>query len=128
MEGLTTIELVETYFWASEAIDTQFQYWITVTFAVVVAAFAAGERLTRAMRWVVAGLYLSTAFLLSARIGVFSTTLATVVGHAQDSGLGDLIPIGGFFLQYGRPFILLAGTIAALWFLLKRVPAKAYRE
>jgi hypothetical protein len=50
MEELTSIDMVEAYFLASETIDAQFQYWLTVTFAVVVAAFAAGNRLTRPMR------------------------------------------------------------------------------
>ena len=45
MEQYSPAELSELFLQAQALIDTQFQYWMSITFAVVVAGFVAGERL-----------------------------------------------------------------------------------
>ena len=54
MEQLSNAELAELFLIMESAIYTQFEYWLTITFAVVVAAFVAGKRLNRNLRFALA--------------------------------------------------------------------------
>ena len=117
MEQLTTFEYVETYFLASAATDAQFQYWLTVTFAVIVASFVAGDRLSRDLRWIVSGLYILACFVFVSRSFVYGATLIAAAEHLQTVGMADLVPTLGIW-GYGKPLLFLVGTSAALWFLL----------
>jgi hypothetical protein len=49
-------ELAELFILEQSEINQQFEIWMTVTFAVIVASFVAGERLVQRLRVVVATL------------------------------------------------------------------------
>ena len=117
MEQLTTFEYVETYFLASAATDAQFQFWLTVTFAVIAASFVAGDRLSRRLRLIVSGLYLLACFIVMSRSVIYGTTLVGAVERLHSAGMADLVPMLGVW-AYARPFLYLVGTSVALWFLL----------
>jgi hypothetical protein len=51
----------------NQDIDTQFQFWISITFAVLVASFVADERLSRTERRVITVLYLFAATIVLQR-------------------------------------------------------------
>lgn len=53
MESLSTAELIEIAMSMRESLDDQFQYWLTITFAVVVGSFIAGQKLNNSLRLVV---------------------------------------------------------------------------
>ncbi len=53
MESLSTAELIEIAMSMRESLDDQFQYWLTITFAVVVGSFIAGHKLNKNLRLVV---------------------------------------------------------------------------
>jgi Ca2+/Na+ antiporter len=58
------VQLFELFLEVNQDIDTQFQFWISITFAVLVASFVADERLSRAERAAVSVLYLCAAAIL----------------------------------------------------------------
>ncbi|MGE0158789.1 MAG: hypothetical protein AB7T31_05205 [Gemmatimonadales bacterium] len=60
-------DLLQIFLDVNQDIDTQFQFWISITFAVLVASFVADERLSRAERVVVTSLYLCAAMILLQR-------------------------------------------------------------
>lgn len=77
MEGLTVAEAMELIRINEEAIAIQFQTWLTITFATIVAIFAGRNLLTPLIRWLVTLLYL----LASLSVAAMSIYLAE--GNAQ---------------------------------------------
>lgn len=64
---MSEIELLSLYLDVNQDIDTQFQVWISITFAVLVASFVADERLNRLERVVIALFYGAAATILLLR-------------------------------------------------------------
>jgi hypothetical protein len=74
---MTEADLFEIFLNVNQDIDTQFQFWMSITFAVLVASFVADERLSRVERIVVTGLYVCAATILLERY-------MSAVSHMQD--------------------------------------------
>jgi hypothetical protein len=117
MDKYSYAELTEFFFLAQSAMDTQFQYWITVTFAAVVAGFIAGERLTRLVRILAATLYILASVVLFMR---FIGSALTMVGIQEFLMEEDAFALAQFGLRLAplRISLFLVGTAAALFFLL----------
>jgi hypothetical protein len=64
---MTEADLLSLFFDVNQDIDTQFQFWISITFAVLVASFVADERLSRMERAVITALYLCAASIIYMR-------------------------------------------------------------
>ena len=64
---MTEADLLPLLLDVNQDIDTQFQFWISITFAVLVASFVAAERLSRFERGVIATLYLCAATIILLR-------------------------------------------------------------
>jgi hypothetical protein len=58
METMTTAEIVELAILSLSQVDAQFQYWISASFAVIVASDLVGDDATRIIRWAISALYL----------------------------------------------------------------------
>ncbi len=54
---MSEVELLPLFLDVNQDIDTQFQFWMSITFAVLVASFVADERLSRIERGVITALY-----------------------------------------------------------------------
>ena len=85
MEQLSPAELLEFIMLHESVIDSQLQFWMTATFAIVVASFAARDVLTHRMRLIVSGLYLVATFVFASRwlyavldILVYATALSDI--------------------------------------------------
>lgn len=118
MDQLTLAEIYELGHLAAVRMDTQFQYWLSVTFAVVVAAFVAGDRLNEPLRYLAAILYLLAAFVLISQFRYEGVT-AFIFGQAMsESGL-DMLPAVGYPVVVARFVLFALGTLAALYFLLR---------
>lgn len=57
---------------AMAGIDSQFQFWLTITFGIVVASFLGRDELTRLIRVVLAVLYLLTVALIVTKTMAYS--------------------------------------------------------
>lgn len=99
--------------------DAQIQFWLQATFAVLVAVFFAGDRLTRGLRRLVALLYTAASLLAAAR---WVLTLRRNLAYRErltEGGYSDiptdlwlLIPVNLLIL-----FIFCAGAIGTVRFL-----------
>ena len=86
---IAEVQLLELLLEVNQDIDTQFQVWISVTFAVLVASFVAGRRLTRSARFGIAALYVCASVILYLR---------------YMRGAVDYIPyVSELFRTYGAP-------------------------
>ena len=77
MNDISTSDLLNLVLTQRGNIDLQFQFWLTITFAVIVAAYSAGDRLDRRLRGVDIGI---PWFAVYARMAlmVLGTTAAVV--------------------------------------------------
>lgn len=84
---MTEADLLQIFLDVNQDIDTQFQFWISITFAVLVASFVADERLSTAERVVVTGLYLCAAAILLQRYMSALSHLQSALRLFDESGL-----------------------------------------
>ncbi len=77
MDILTVAEILELIRINEAAIATQFQTWLTITFATIVAVFAGRNLLTRVMKWLVTLLY------LLASLSVVAMSIYLAEGNGQ---------------------------------------------
>ncbi len=98
-------------------IDTQFQFWLTITFAVVVASFMARGQLGITVRVVVAALYLLATALLSAR-SLGHVELAIYLGGVLTEHGIDAPQTFSNLVGWLRRAVLTLGSISALIFIL----------
>lgn len=63
-EELTNEELIQLYDVVTSSVNSQFELWITITFAVIIASYIAGHRLAKSLQYLVAILYTSVSILL----------------------------------------------------------------
>lgn len=121
MDAISNAELLELFFTAQEFLEAQFQYWMSISFAVIVAVSVVGDRITTAVRYTLSLLYLlSTAlFLLRYASAIGELTLiadaATARGIVGDMGRSLRWPIASI-----RTVLFLGGTVATLWFLFQK--------
>lgn len=121
MDQIPTPDLLNALLAQRASIDLQFQFWLTITFAVIVAGFIAADRLGRGLRLLAALLYVLATLHLGVRWiydgGVGERWVAVLVSRGVDIG----IP---WAAVYFRMAVMLLGTASALAFLLRN-PRKA---
>jgi hypothetical protein len=116
MDQIPTADLLNLLLTQRASIDLQFQFWLSITFAVIVAGFIAGHRLDIKLRSLAAVLYV----LASAHLGI---------RWMYDGGVGERwanvlvergVDIGiPWVAVYLRMAVMLLGTVSALVFLLR---------
>lgn len=107
--------------------DHMVEFWLSATFAVIVARHAASESLSDGVLWVIAFLYLAAT--------AFSVTRYRLAAGRGEEYRERLTSLGfeAFWqpleMERGMTFNVLAlwivGTLATLYFLLHRHPVKA---
>ncbi len=107
---------------AEASIDTQFQSWLTVTFATIVASFASRNLLTKSMRMLVVALYLVATFVLVSRwiydaqdIRIYADMLATL-GYIEGVPLATAL---------SRMLLVALGTFSTLYFVFATAHEKS---
>jgi hypothetical protein len=117
MDQYSLAEITELYFVAGASMDAQFEYWVSVTFAVVVAGFAAGDRLTKKLSYLAAVLYALATFVLITRF-INSAQTAVLFGDiVTEAGVG--ISRTALPTVIARFLLFALGAFAALYFLLR---------
>lgn len=66
MEALTVAEALELIRINEEAMSTQFETWLTITFATIVSVFVGKHLLNRVIRWLITLLYLLASLMVIA--------------------------------------------------------------
>ena len=111
---LTTEEAIALFDAAIANINSQFELWITITFAVIIASYIAGHRLSQTLKVGLSVLYVMVSILLAWLTGVSVMLI-------QKNLTGSLIPVA----QLGQPIIILralvwiTGTIVTLGFIFR---------
>ncbi len=120
MDQMSTAELTELYLTIESAIYTQFEYWLTVTFAVVVASFVARTRLNRKLRLGLALLYALACVVLLSRWTYSGLDAAVFRAALLESGVVLRTP---WVTIFSRLLLFALGTAAALYFLVSERPS-----
>lgn len=98
--------------------DSILQIWITLTFAVIVSTYIAGDRFNRHVYWLLTCLYAFASFILLVRFGsaamqAFHYKNLLIARGFEPWPVPNVVSlvIGG-----GSVALILAGTIGTLWF------------
>ena len=116
MDLFSAAELMELLLMEQSEINSQFEYWLTISFAVVVASFVAGSRLRHNLRWAVAILYILGVTTFASRWYYAAIEGSLFVTELQELGVPVNIP---WVTLGSRASLMLLGTIAVVVFLVK---------
>ena len=116
---MNEFELIQTIAVSNEAITAQYQFWMATTFAVVIAAHTAGEKISKLVRIFLATLYLAAC-------AVFYFRYSVAVEKIQDI-LVLLTEIESFYAEDQqiilitvlRHFVFLGGTVLGIILIIK---------
>jgi hypothetical protein len=115
-EQLTNEELIQLYEVVTSSVNAQFELWLTITFAVIIASYIAGHRLARPLQYLIAILYTAVSvllFLMLLGAVQFSAQFdALTVGTSSASGVVSAIVVL-------RTSVWILGTIATIVFIFK---------
>ena len=121
MDSLTSAELLELLLLSEAAVDYQVEFWLTVSFATIVASFAARHLLTKKIRWLVSFLYLASTFVFVSRW--YYNAFDALVYNEVLVSRGIEMPVG-YVSGVARMILFLAGTLATVYFLNTRIERK----
>ncbi len=111
-EQLNNEELILLYEVVTGSVNAQFELWITITFAVIIASYLAGHRLAKSLQYIIAILYTSVSVLL------YLMLVAAVQLSAQfDAILASTNLFSAIALL--RTSVWILGTIATIVFIFK---------
>jgi len=114
MDAVATFaELQELVLLSEASIDSQFQFWLTATFAVIVASFIGSNLLTKTLRHIVALLYLLSTFVFASRWYHNYLDLMIYADMIQKLGFEVLVP---YSTALSRIALMAMGTITAIYF------------
>ncbi len=114
MESIDSADLLELVLLHREALSSQTQFWLTSSFAVIVASFVAGPRLTGRYRIFIGLLYLLVTVYVFGGLVIVSRELVPIFEELQSRGISAQIPI---IAASSRVLLLLFGTFLTLVFL-----------
>jgi hypothetical protein len=122
---MSQAELHELVFLTLSQVDASFQFWLSATFAVILAAYLAPHRLNLILVLMVSALYIATTALLSFRMLYVGELFAMYT-----QSIHELPPPS----QYSRWFsplrtpIVLLGTLSAVAYLVYGYMVSRSRE
>ena len=115
MNETTVAELIDLLQNESASIDMQFQLWITITSAVVIANFAARIHLSRNMRLFVAVLYTLAAATIGLRYANDASQFVFLKAELSARGVDYPAVVD---LRILRALVYSCGTLATVAFFL----------
>ena len=115
-EELTNEELILLYDVVTGSVNAQFEFWLTITFAVIIASYLAGHRLSRPLQYLMTALYTAVSVLLYLMLlsaVQFSQQFdeLNVGASSEDSVILAIVVL--------RTSVWLLGTIATIVFIFK---------
>ncbi len=118
MKEVSIAELIELLQNESASIDTQFQLWITVTSAVVIASFAARHHLSVWMKTFVAVIYFLASSIIALRYANDASQFVLLHNKLRNRGVDYPTVID---LRALRALVYLGGTFATLAIILLKL-------
>ena len=118
MEAIDTAAILEHLAFATSHVDSQFEYWLTITFASIVAGAVTGPRLEIKVRIFLVFLYLlATALLTLEYIGASQQIIQSALALNDRGITHEGVNFGPYQFAL-RLLLFLAGTLGTCWFLL----------
>ena len=111
MNEISVAELIELLQNESASIDTQFQLWITITSAVVIASFAARDYLSIWLKTFIAVIYLLASSIIVLRYANDASQFVFLHNELSNRGVDYPTVID---LRFLRALVYLVGTFATL--------------
>ena len=115
MESISNYELIQLIQNALALVESAFQYWLSVSIAVVIASFIAKNILSRKIRIWISILYILASALFATRYFLMRNQLVLLVTEVLDRGVQWPTAISGSTSIRISIFVL--GLLSALWFL-----------
>lgn len=123
MESLSSGELIEILLGLSEDAQNQFQYWLTITFALIVAVTIGKKYLDSVLSISISVLYLATTSLFAFRYYETMRNIGIFLVEFESRGLELYASLS--FLFYLRIAVFVLGTSITIWFLYKSAKSSA---
>ena len=117
MDEFSLAELAELLILEQSEINLQFEFWLTVTFAVIVASFVAGSRLVQKLRVAAAFLYVLAVIVFVSRVYYAANDAELFRAALNQAGVAMQTP---WVTLFSRVSLVVVGTAATLLFLLKK--------
>ena len=114
MQDPTVAELLELILMSESSIDIQAQFWITVTFATIVASYAARESLSNKLRALVSTLYLIATVVFASRWYYEVLDILIYEEMLRELGYENNTPI---LTGISRIALMLVGTVSTIYFI-----------
>ena len=108
MNDASTVELLELRFMLESSIDVQFQAWMAITFAVVVASYSGRADLTKIIRIAIVSIYVMAAWALFARWITDGFRIGQIVEILLERGVSMPLMLGSAYFRFATYF---SGTI-----------------
>ena len=113
MDSVTTGEILGLILIHEQFIDDQLEFWLTVSFATIVASFAGREYMTKGNRNIVCVLYILATVVFISRWLYEGADLLTYVDVLAERGVTIQPP---FLTVFARFALVGLGTLATLYF------------
>ena len=117
MDEFSPAELAELFILEQSEINLQFEFWLTVTFAVIVASFVAGTQLVQKLRVAAAFLYVLAVVVFLSRVYYAANDVELFKAALNEAGVAMQTP---WVTLFSRASLVVLGTAATLLFLLKK--------
>ena len=112
----TREEYIELLGHTTANVNSQFELWLTVTFAVIVASHLAGHRLSKGFQHLIATLYTAVSILLFLMLLGAVRTARSIIAEAIQDPWSDPVIMAISVLRLG---VWILGTVATLVFIYK---------
>ena len=117
---MTELELLELLRSANDGVDANFQFWLSSTFAVLMAFYFTAGKMAGLVKWTVISLYITSTTLFTARMaesGFLASNIRSSL-NALGSEL-QIYNVGSFFsIGLAFVFIIFLGTVATVYYCL----------
>ena len=113
MDKLDPASLLELVLLSEASIDYQVESWLTVSFAIIVASFAARHVLTAKMRWIISSLYVIATCVFVSRWYYNGIDITAFTEALVSQGLESPLP---HLTSLSRIILIAFGTFTTLYF------------
>lgn len=120
--ALSEAELVELFLLAVQTLDSNFEFWVTASFALLVASYFVREEISAPMFTIITGLYISASALFSIRLYTTGRTITSIRDQLESMDAETaIISTAENFLVSGLYFlVVVVGTASTLLFVYSR--------
>lgn len=122
METLSIAEALELIRINEAAIVTQFQTWLTITFATIVAVFAGKELLSFHIKWLITTLYLSASVTITGICVYLAESNVLHIGILKSRGVTFASPT---FAGIALFVLIIVGMLTTCYFIHMQSTKKA---